>query len=99
MLTGPHVFIADHNHEYMNINKHIYLQGVRMKNEDTIIIGDGTWIGTNAVIVGNVKVGKNCVVGANSVVLDDIPDYCVVAGAPAKIIKMYNSKRGEWIRV
>ncbi len=66
---------------------------------NTIIIGDGTWIGTNAVIVGNVKVGKNCVVGANSVVLDDIPDYCVVAGVPVKIIKMYNSKRGEWIRV
>ena len=44
-------------------------------------------IGINAVIVGNVKIGKHCVIGANSVVTKDVPDYCVAVGSPAKVIK------------
>lgn len=59
----------------------------------------GTWIGTNAVIVGNVHVGKNCVIGANSVVTKDIPDYCVVAGVPATIIRKYDELSNSWLRV
>lgn len=50
-------------------------------------IGDGSYIGINAIIVGNVKIGKYCVIGANSVVTKDIPDYSVAVGSPAKIIK------------
>ena len=48
------------------------------------------------MIVGHVVIGKGCVVGANSVVTKSIPDYCVVAGAPAKIIKGYNVDSKEW---
>lgn len=54
-----------------------------------MIIGHGSWLGTNVVIVGNVHIGYNCVIGANSVVTKDIPDYCVAVGAPVKIIKKY----------
>lgn len=43
-----------------------------------------------AVIVGKVKIGKGAIVGANSVVTKDVPDYCTVAGAPAKIISSRN---------
>ena len=43
--------------------------------------------GINVVIVGNVKIGKHCVIGANSVVTKDIPDYCVAVGSPARVIK------------
>lgn len=68
VLTGPHVFIADHNHNYENPNKPIYTQGVKIKINAKVKIGSGTWIGTNAVIVGNVEIGRNCVIGANSVV-------------------------------
>lgn len=49
--------------------------------------GNGVYIGINAVIVGNVKIGKHCVIGANSVVTKDVPDYCVAVGSPAKVIK------------
>ena len=52
-----------------------------------VSIGDDTWIGTNVVIAGTVEIGKHCVIGANSVVTHDIPDYSVVAGCPAKVIK------------
>ena len=59
-------------------------------------IGDDTWIGTNVVIAGTVVIGKHCVIGANSVVTHDIPDYSVVAGAPCKVIKQYNTETKQW---
>lgn len=96
VLTGPHVFIGDNNHDYRNPNIHIYRQGVYAMPEDEIIIGDGTWLGTNVVVVGNVKIGKQCVIGANSVVNRDIPDYCVAVGMPCKVVRRYNWENKQW---
>lgn len=98
-MTGPHVFISDHNHEYKDPAIPILKQGVRCLSSDSVYIGDGTWIGTNVVIVGNVKIGKHCVIGANSVVTKDIPDYCIVAGVPCKIIKRYDFDVNKWVRI
>jgi len=50
-------------------------------------IGENSFIGTGARILGPVKVGKNCYIGANAVVINDIPDNTMVAGIPAKIIR------------
>lgn len=61
-------------------------QGIVQKGQ-TVTIGDGSYIGINAVIVGNVKIGKHCVIGANSVVTEDVLDYCVAVGSPEKVIK------------
>lgn len=99
VLTGPHVFIADHNHNYNDPKQPIYKQGVKALKDTRVHIGAGTWIGTNAVIVGNVSIGRNCVVGANSVVTKDIPDYSVAVGIPAKVIKHYDFQRKEWIKL
>lgn len=55
--------------------------------ERLLSIGEGSYIGINLVIVGNVKIGKHCVIGANSVVTKDVPDYCVAVGSPARVIK------------
>ena len=99
VLTGPHIFVADHNHAYTNISVPISKQGVKCNPTDEVVIGDGSWIGTNVVIVGNVHIGKHCVIGANSVVTKDIPDYSVAAGIPAKVIKRYDFERKDWIRV
>lgn len=51
------------------------------------IIGNNVNVGANSVIIGEIKIGNNVVIGAGSVVVKDIPDNCVVAGNPAKIIK------------
>lgn len=99
VLTGPHVYIADHNHCYENPNLPIYLQGVSCKDNSRVEIGDGSWIGTNVVIVGNVSIGKQCVIGANSVVTHDIPDYSVAVGIPAKVIKQYDFSNNQWLKV
>lgn len=95
VLLGPNVFISDHNHEYRHIEIPIIYQGIT-SYENFITIGDNTWIGTNSCIVGNVKIGKNCVVAANSVVKYDVPDYCVVAGSPAKVVKFFDIETGKW---
>lgn len=97
VLTGPHIFIADYNHEYRDIEKSVMNQGNYVsKMGGGIKIGDGTWLGTNVVIAGSIQIGKHCVIGANSVVTKDIPDYCVAAGIPCKIIKKYNFLTKKW---
>lgn len=50
-------------------------------------IGNDVYIAAGARIIGNVKIGNNVIIGANSVVVKDIPDGCIVAGVPAKIIR------------
>lgn len=103
VLMGPHVFIADYNHEYHDPTKPIMYQGnsftPKADGSPNLMIDDGTWLGTNVVIVGNVHVGKHCVIGANSVVTKDIPDYSVAAGIPAKVIKRYDFEKSEWVKV
>jgi len=94
VLMGQGVFIADSNHVFSDISRPVFTQGLRAK---PISIGAGSWLGNHAAVVG-CSIGRNCVVGANSVVTRDVPDYCVVAGAPARIIKRYDAQSGEWLR-
>ncbi len=51
------------------------------------IIGDNVVLGASVTIIGNIHIGNNVIIGAGSVVVKDVPDNCVVAGNPAKIIK------------
>lgn len=103
VITGPHVFIADYNHEYSNPDIPIKFQGnnvsAEKSGESVVYIGDGTWLGTNVVIAGARHIGHNCVIGANSVVTSDIPDCCVAVGIPAKVIKKYDFKKKSWIKI
>lgn len=66
---------------------------------DEIRIGAGAWVGTHVAIIGAVHIGRNCVIGANSVVTQDVPDYCVAAGIPARVIKRYNQQTNCWEKV
>lgn len=98
VLLGPNILVTDHNHQYCQIGVPIINQGITStKNE--IYIGDGTWIGTNSVIVGNVKIGKGCVIGSNTVINKDIPDYCIAVGNPCKVVKIFDIDTGKWIKV
>lgn len=90
---GSNVYIADNTHNYEDISIAPKFQPI--KQLDEVVIGDDTWIGRNVCIMG-CKIGKHCVIGANSVVNKDIPDYCVVAGQPARILKRYDFDRKEW---
>lgn len=93
VLTADKVYISDNLHGYEDITTAVIHQPI--KQIGSVIIGDGSWIGENVCIIG-AKIGKNCVIGANSVVTKDIPDYCVAVGAPAKIIKRYCIDTQVW---
>ena len=86
VLLSPNVYITDCDHESRNIDVPVIEQGIVQKGQ-AVSIGDGSYIGINTVIVGNVKIGKHCVIGANSVVTKDVPDYSVAVGIPARVIK------------
>ena len=94
VLTADRVYISDNLHGYSDISTPIKNQPIIQHGE--VVIGEGSWLGENVCVLG-AKIGKNCVIGANSVVTRDIPDYSVAVGAPAKVIKYFDLNRNEWI--
>ncbi|MES2828416.1 MAG: acyltransferase [Bacteroidota bacterium] len=96
VLTADKVYIADNRHIYENIDEAILDQPVKQLNE--VYIGEGSWIGENVCIIG-ASIGKHCVIGANSVVNESIPDYCIAVGAPAKVIKKFNFINNRWEKI
>jgi len=77
-------FITDFNHAFSDKAETILKQGYEVAN---VVIGDDVWIGTHAVILPGVTVGKGSVVGAGSVVTRTIPPYSIAVGNPAKVIR------------
>ena len=97
VLIAQWVLIVDHNHAYEDITIPIVNQGITEGGR--IRIGQGSWIGRGAVILcpkGELTIGRNCVVAANSVVTRSIPDYSLVAGLPARIIRQYDLETKTW---
>lgn len=90
---AENTYISDNTHTYDDIEIHIRNQEV--VSLGNVVIGSGTWIGRNACIMG-CRIGKNCTIGAYSFIKRDIPDYCVVVGNPARIVKRYNLQSGQW---
>ena len=91
-LSGKWVTISDNNHgenTWDELHKEPLYRTVISKGP--IIIGDNVWVGEKATIVSGVKIGDGAVIAANSVVTKDVPAYSVVAGVPAKVIKMIKS--------
>ncbi|OIQ23677.1 MAG: acetyltransferase [Lacinutrix sp. MedPE-SW] len=66
--------------DYVHISPNAALAG-------NVIVGEGTHIGLGANVIPGIKIGKWCVIGAGSTVIEDIPDFSVVVGSPAKFIK------------
>lgn len=93
VLMADKVYISDNLHSYENIGLPVIDQPI--KQTEAVIIGDGAWLGENVCIIG-ASVGKNSVIGSNSVVTKSIPDHCVAIGSPAVIIKRYNFETKQW---
>jgi len=89
-LISDRVFLGDCNHGFQNPTMPISKQPLNFAGR--VEIGEGSWIGIGSAIMPGVKVGKNSVVGANSVVTRDVPDYCIAAGNPARVIKKIEYK-------
>ncbi|WP_110791762.1 acyltransferase [Cronobacter sakazakii] len=95
-ITG-NCSIVDVVHPYEDISNPIKI-GQRISTESyPVTIGKGSFIGFGAHIGPGVKIGNYCVIGAGAVVVEDLPDYTVAAGVPAKIIKKYSAEDKRWL--
>lgn len=83
VLIGSDVQIIDHSHGIQR-DTPIRLQKAQI---GSVEIGDDVWIGAGTKILMDVKIGRGAVIGANSVVVSDIPEYAIAVGAPAKVVK------------
>jgi acetyltransferase-like isoleucine patch superfamily enzyme len=95
IYTGPYVYITDQNHSYIDPDEPI---GTQTPVEAAVRIGSGSWLGANAVILPGATIGEHVVVAAGAVVRGEIPDHCVVAGVPAKILRRFVPGEG-WVSV
>lgn len=90
VLTGKWVTISDNGHGYTD---YASLQNPPIKRDlsckGPVEIGNNVWIGDKATVLSGVKIGDGAVIAANAVVTKDVPSYSVVAGNPAKTIKLH----------
>ena len=102
-LFGSRIYVSDHNHGmYRGESQstpeeapaHRLLGG-----GGPVVIGENVWIGDNSVIIGPATIGRGAIVGANSVVRGVVPSNTIVAGAPARPIKIFNPETGSWDKV
>jgi len=82
--TGHHVYITDQNHGFEDLTRPISEQ---VMPERPVSIGSGSWLGHGTVVLPGSSIGRHVVIGANSVVTQDIPPYSIAAGAPAKVLR------------
>lgn len=92
---SANVYISDVDHTFDDVAVHVMQQPLKIKQT---YVGPNSFIGYGSVILPGTQLGKSCVVGANSVVKGVFPDYCMLAGSPARIIKRYDIKEKCWKR-
>jgi lipopolysaccharide O-acetyltransferase len=95
VLTADGVHISDNSHVYSNPKIAIIDQGITSKGK--VSIGDGSWIGENVSVL-SCHIGTHCVIGSNSVVVNDIPDFSVAVGVPARVVRQFDVTRGQWTK-
>lgn len=92
-LISFDVSIQDTDHEYEDLTMPIGNQPLLVKKTQ---IGENCFIGSGVKIQAGTILGKHCIVGTNAVVRGIFPDYCVIVGVPAKIVKRYDEKMKQW---
>ncbi len=87
-------FISNIDHEYRDVKSSIIKQAHLFKRT---FIGEDCFIGFGAKIQAGTILGKHCIIGAGAVVRGHFPDYCVIVGVPARIIKKYDFAINKWV--
>lgn len=88
LLTGRYVLISDNSHGRLSDEDSIIIPHHReLKSKGEVVIGNNVWIGDKVSVLAGVHIGNNVIVAANAVVTKDVPNNCVVAGVPAKVVK------------
>ena len=91
VTTAPNIYITDHNHAYNELGIAI---GRQWLSEEPVRIGAGSWLGTGVVVLPGADIGRHVAVASNAVVRGVIPDYSVIAGVPARVVRQYVDGEG-----
>ena len=92
--TGHYVYITDQNHGYEDVTLPI---GVQMWTNEPVSIGNGSWLGHGSIVLPGARIGRNVVVAGGAVVTaGKVPDFSIVAGVPAKVVRRYEPGSG-WV--
>ena len=97
-IFGPSALVMDHEHACDSL--YVAINDQRTREGGKIRIEEGCWIGFGAAIVcseGELVIGRNSVIGTNSVVTRSIPPYSIAAGNPARVAKCYDQKTKSWV--
>lgn len=94
VVTGPNVYVTDHNHDYRDIDAPISAQ---WPVEQPVRIGAGSWLGAGVTVLPGADIGTHVAVAAGSVVRGRIPDNSVAAGTPARVVRRHVNGAG-WVR-
>lgn len=95
-LIASDVLITSENHGMNPLSDYSYACQPLMA--EPVSIGDGCWIGEKVTIMPGVSIGKKCIVAANAVVTHSCPDFCIVGGVPAKVLKTFDFEQKKWVR-
>jgi acetyltransferase-like isoleucine patch superfamily enzyme len=93
VMFANNCFVGDADHRYDDPDRPVTWQG--FSSQGPVRIGSNTWFGVNCVVTSGVRIGDRCVIGANSVVIDDLPPGVIAAGAPAKVIREIEFQASE----
>lgn len=84
VLIGPGVQIITATHNFDSLDRPISEQG---DEQFKVVIGNDVWIGTNTILLPNIKIGNHAIIAAGSIVTKDVAEYAIVGGNPAKLIR------------
>jgi acetyltransferase-like isoleucine patch superfamily enzyme len=96
-VLSEFVYITDNAHGLHPERGPIMRQPLESKGP--VRIGNGCFLGFRVSVMPGVTLGDHCVVGANSVVTRSFPAYSMIAGCPAKVVKVFSHRAGDWVRV
>lgn len=85
VMMGPECMIFTRNHAFARVDIPMNQQG--MKEFEPVSIGNDVWIGARVTILPGVHIADGCIIGAGAVVTKDIPEYAIVGGNPARVLK------------
>ena len=95
-VLSDYVYITDTNHGFDPLRGLIMEQ--ELESKGPVIIGANCFLGYRTAVMPGVSLGEWCIVGANSVVTHSFPAYSMIAGAPARLVKVYSHELQQWIK-
>lgn len=100
VLMAGHIYISDNSHGSYKGDENDSSPDIppikRKYITAPVKIGDNVWLGEHVVILPGVQIGEGSLIGANSVVKENIPPYSIAVGSPARIVKQFNHQTQTW---